>query len=695
MSDIIVKGVVGKTLLRKPNGENDFWRIEQIYQGGDSLYVGVNENNRVPNVGDIVIDTTSGYPRWLEVVFVDEITLIPTMQELVAPTRNEFSKENVLLGVGPGYQSELFRLFLDTSVIPHVFIPDSRLQIKGKENTKYKVFLGTDVSAKTGKCISMDFNANGELISEDIPLEKVAFASTDTIDTNLAVKVCRKGYTNYALDNGEVVTLVAYSDEGMATSYNTLLVHNTALDRSIESSRKYVTTIGIDSPFLDKTENNTLIFPMNMPRDALAMMGVVSYSDGTSKRIPIDGTRMVLSGLDNYVPMKESQNINLTLIYNLPDGELALNSSMGNKRFIANKYFGRTLPVDGSYSVNLFPIPTYVSDTYGWKLRWMLYTLDRDVVYEVTNVVEGGANTEPFNPLKYNEVQDITVSLDLQRVDPRLKRFIHVQSLKIALMGKPGSGTSSAWYITYEKDQNPSYGANIICRGVKDPALNKWRLDLTCGATTEDDWLERLYYRTMPLYDRYSETRPPKPTHFTLVINDTKVTYPLRVWNQTIEFPTGAFDGYGVIIQWVRVDGNQQYQLSSSPLCFIDISEGGVIDHGSSTVIKPGDVNNEGLDSTIIDIDAEVKKIVDRGASPAIVEKYRQLLELIKRYGLLRYEDINALYQRIRNNDITPAQIANDVILLELEVNKITISDFNRETRTSGIAPPSMENQRG
>lgn len=694
MSDIIVKGVTGKSLLRKPNGENDFWRIEQIYQGEDAVYIGVNDGNRIPNVGDIVIDTTAGYPRWLEVIFIDEITLIPTMQELVTPARNEFSKENVLLGTGPGYQSELWRLFLDQSVIPHVFLPDSRLMIKGKEHTKYKIFLGTDVSSITGKVISMDFNANGELISEDIPLEKVAFASTDTVDTNLAVKVPRKGFTTHSLDNGELVTLVTYSDEGVASSYNTLLVHNTALDRSIESSQKYVTTIGIDSPFLDKTENNTLVFPMNMPRDALAMMGVISYSDGTSKRIPIDGKRLVLSGLDNYVPMKENQNINLVLIYNLPEGEMALNSSVGSQRFIANKYWGRTTPVDGSYSVNLFPIPTYVSATYGWKLRWMLYTLDRDVVYDVTNVVQGGANTTPFNPLSYNETQDITVSVDLQKVDPTLKRFIHVQSVKVALMGEPGPGTNTAWYITYEKDQDPTYGSNVICRAVRDPALNKWRLDLTCGAKTEADWLDRLYYRIKPLTDRYSETRPPKPTHFTLIINDTKVTYPLRVWNQTLEFAVGAYDGYGVIIQWTRVDGNQQYQLGSSPLCFIDISESGTVDHGGTTVVKPDDVVNEGTESTIIDIDAEVRKIIDRGASSAVVEKYRELLNSIKRYGLLRYEDINALYQRIRNNDVTPAQIANDVILLEMEVNQVMITDFNRETNTNGIAPPSMESQR-
>lgn len=690
MADIVIKNLGGKPLLRKPNNENDFWRIEHIYQGEDAANFATA--NRIPNVGDIVIDTTNGTPRWLEVQFVDETTHIPILAELNAhSSKNGVSKELQVLGVGPGYQSETWRLFLDTSVVPHIILPDSRLHVKGKENTKYKVFLGTDTSATSGKVISMNFNTNGELISEDIPLELVAFASSDTVDTNVAVKVPRKGFTTTNMQNGEVVTLVTYSDEGIATSYNTLLVHNTALDRSIEQSTKYVTTIAIDSPFLDKTENNTLIFPMNIPRDALAMMGVISYSDGTSKRVPIDGRRLVLSGLDDYVPMKKDQNINLVLTYHLPDGEMSLNSSVGNKRFIAVKYFGRTLQVDGSYSVNLFPIPTYVNATYGWKMRYLLYTLDRDVVYDVTNLVEGGANTEPLNPLLYNETQQITVSLDLQKVDPRLKRFIHVQSYRVAFMGTPGIGTQTAWHITYEKDQEPKYGANMICKAVHDRGLAKWRLDISCGSKTLDEWLDRIYYRTMPLLDKYSEIKPPRPTHFTVTLGTLKQSYPLRAWNQVLEFASGATDGTGVIVQFTRLDGGQQYQLAAAPLCFIDQSEGGVSSHATTTVTNPQPTD---VSSTVIDIEAEVKKIADRGASQAIIEKYRSLLERIKRYGLLKYDEINRLYQRIRTVDVTPAQIANDVILLELEVNKVMISDFNRNMPATGPIP-SMTTQRG
>lgn len=682
--------------IRDPNRTYTQWRLEQIYTAGKD-----GPGRYVPNVGDTVIDTSIGHGgyRLLEVQFVDETTLLSELVELTNTAKNEFTKENRLLGIGPGYQSELWRLFLDTSVTPHVFIPDSRLLIYGTANTKYKLFQGTDVSAITGKVLSMDFNNNGEIIAEDIPLEKVAFADNGEFNTNLAVKCCRKGYTTQKLKNGEVVTLVTYNDNGAATSYNTLLVHNTSLDRSVNGSTKYITTIGIDSPFLDKTENNTLIFPSNIPRDALAMMGIISYSDGTTKRVPIDGNRMVLSGLDNYIPMKQDQNINLVLTYHLPDGEMSLNSSVGNDRFIAVKYFGRTLRVDGSYSVNLFPIPTYISGTAGWGLRYLLYTLDRDIVYDVTRHVQAGVNSDPFNPIKYNETQSLTVALDLEKVDPKLRRFRHVQTFKLALMGEPNESNKSPWFITYEKDQNPIYGQNIYCKGVYDPGINKWQIDVSCEAKTQDEWLDRLYYRTKPLYDKQSESKPPKPTHFTVFIEDQQRTFSIAAWNNVLSFPIGTHDGTGVIIEWTRVDGANHYQLGASPLCFLNISESGVIDHAggtTGTTTDPnGEINNDNItSSTLIDIDAEVKIIADRGATQAVQDKYRDLLTRIKLNGLLKYEDINRLFQRIRTQDITPAMITNDVLLLEAEINKITISDFNRVTRTSGYAPPSMEHQR-
>lgn len=696
MSIDVKNGVHGYPLIRTPDRTNTFHFIEDVYLGDES------QNNpkavNIPNVGDLVLDRSSGYMRWLEVVFVDEITLTPMLTEVENKMkRNEFSKENQLLGIGPGYQSETWRLFLDKSVVPHVYAVDSRLHIYGKENMKYKIFLGTDTSKITGKVISMNFNSNGELLSEDLPLEKVIFPAEDTVDINYNVKHPRKGFTTTNLENGDVVTLVTYTEEGHATSYNTLLVHNTALDRNIETNYRYVISIGLDSPFLDKTEDNTLIFPMNIPRDALALMGVVHYNDGTTVKMPIDGKRLVLHGLDNYVPMKRNQSINLVLTYNLPSDEMALNSSVSStdRRFISRLYFGRTQPVDGSYSVNLYPIPTYVDAVNGWRIRYILYTLDRDVVYDVTPHVRNGATTEPFNPSLYNETQDITVSLDLSKVNTALKKFTHVQSFKINLANEPNTDTKTAWYITYEKDQNPIYGGNIICRGIRDPGLNRWRLDIRAGAKSLEDWLDRLYYRVKPMINDYYEKKPMKPTHFAIHINETKKVYPLKAWDTVIDFSEGAYDGYGIVISWIRVEGSKQYQLACSPVCFIDVSEGGVIDHGGA-ILPPenvGPVDADSLDSTVIDVDYEIQIIRDRGASEGIIEKYRHALTRIKQYGLLRYDEIHRLYRRIKTKDLTPGQIANDVLLLEIEVNKITLTDFNRNTESNGIAPVRVDNQ--
>lgn len=691
-------------VIYDPDAIQRTWSMEDVYRGEAS---GGNPRAKwVPKVGDLVYDTSSGALQFLICDHVDETTMIANLIEVNKTEQSGVTRQDTLAGTGPGYQSETWRLLVDKSVIPHVFAVDSRLHAYGTEATKYKVFLGTDVSAVTGKVVSLNFNSNGELLSEDLPLEKVAFPSTNVVDTNVAVKHPSKGYTNYNLQEGEVVTLVMYSDEGHAVSYNRMLVHLTALDRNIEAATRYVTTISIDSPFLDKTESNTLVFPMNVgDRDSLALMGVISYSDGTSRRVPIDQQRLCLSGLDNYVPMKEGQLINLVLTYHLPNGEVALNASnstptyqngeVRTNKFVSVKYFGRTLPVDGSYNVNIFPIPTYVSAAYGWRLRYFLYTLDRDRVFEVTNQIEMGSNTRPYNPLNFSETQDITVALDLSRVDPSLRKFRHVQSFKIALTGHPSTTEPTAWFITYEKDQEPIYGKGIQCKAVNDPALNKWQFDLRCGETTLEGWLNRVYYPIKPLYDRFSESRPMRPTHFTITIDGTKRKFPINAWNTTIPFPIGAQDGYGVLVQWSRMDGNNEYELGISPFNFVNMSENGVVDHAGTTILKPTVTTTTGENaSTLIDIEAEVNRIASRNASIPVQELYRRLLTIIKGNGLLRYETINTLFQRIRNDDVTPAMIGNDVILLELEVNKLRIADFNRNTRESGNPIPSMESQR-
>ena len=107
-----------------------------------------------------------------------------------------------------------------------------------------------------------------------------------------------------------------------------------------------------------------------------------------------------------------------------------------------------------------------------------------------------------------------------------------------------------------------------------------------------------------------------------LDINGTTVTYPLQSWNKVLHSRVGATDGFGVMLMWTRVEGNKQYQLGASPMSFVNLSEGGVSSHASTTV-----VDTSANTSTVIDIEAEVARIVARGASQAVVEKYRCFTE--------------------------------------------------------------------
>src|SRR5690606_38246651 len=124
-------------------------------------------------------------------------------------------------------------------------------------------------------------------------------------------KTPKVGHTVEELDDGELVTAVVYDDVGNAVSITRLLVKKTAFVRTVDESKRFVTGIHIESPFLSKSDPRVLEYPINMPIQALSLVGVVTYSDGGVKRMPIDGTKFSLYGLNNYIATILGQRIPL------------------------------------------------------------------------------------------------------------------------------------------------------------------------------------------------------------------------------------------------------------------------------------------------------------------------------------------------------------------------------------------------
>ncbi|MNP96430.1 hypothetical protein D3C85_90130 [compost metagenome] len=531
--------------ISDPNRGHRRWRKDEIYTGpsGTGAYV--------PNEQDEVWDWVTGLWR---VASVNRSTGLSQLVQYIPPNVGEsVSEEDILLGVGPGYQSESYRVYLDTSVIPHVLAVDSRLRVYGSSVSAIKVFWGTDISDES-KVISAMYDQGGTLLGENIPLELVQMPNNPQSGVpsaiNYAVKTPMVGYTSQKLPDNEVVTVVMYDDVGNVTSIAKLLIMNTAFIRTTDASKKFITSIHLESPFISEGDDSLLKFAINMPVEALNARGVVTYSDGSKKIMPVDGTKFNLYGLQNFIATIVGQKVELALSYKLSSEEYVYGASASLQKHLSAPYWATTTRMDGAYSVKLFCFPQWVDGVVGYKLRWFLFNLNRSDFLEVTNLVTFGVNSNPFDPISYGPIQRVDVGINMNEIDSSYSNWRHSQSIGIALL-TPGNDISNGWNIEYTPGQPELYGKGLraITTFVN---VNNWKLKIDCGLELQSTWLKKVFYNAEPLVNTQSENAAPEPNHFVLMIGTNEYTYPIDRWNTELLVPEVPKDGEPLFIRFIR-----------------------------------------------------------------------------------------------------------------------------------------------
>jgi hypothetical protein len=546
-----------------PNNPFTIWNMFQIYNPSNPVAPAVY----VPNVYDLIVDYDQGL---FKVTAVDYTTGQSTWESwtlpLAPPSGND--DDDVLLGAGPGTIADSYRIFINSAVQPATLALDRRLRIYGSTTAAIKVFKGTDIS-DNGTIISQFYDTNWNLLGDNIPLELVAMNNT----TNTAVKSPKVGYTQTLMNDGELCTVVAYDDVGGAVSTAKFVVQNSSFIRKNEDSLKYIVSITLQSPFLDPSDPTNVLFPINMPVQNLPMMGVVTYSDGSTSSLPVDGTKFAMAGLSNYIATRQGQTIPLVLLYNLSTDEYNYIGTPSTNNTITQAYTATTDAVDGAYSVFMFAYPVWVSAQVGYRLQVFLYNLDRQDVYDVTSLVTADTDTATFNPLQYNVVQNLRLAVNMNQVDAAFKAWRYVQTIGITLL-RPGSDNSGDnWTIAFSPGQSPQYGVGVVAKATY-VEVNNWSLDISCGMLSQSAWLDKVYFATQPLYDPMSEVVAPSPNIMSIVVNNTPYEFPVSQWNQALTVTTQLPEGTDIFIEWIYRDGQNDQQLGCSGLIIHQVNGG-------------------------------------------------------------------------------------------------------------------------
>lgn len=551
-----ITGIDGVVPVYDPSARWCWWNLDEVY-----LHNGPGANRYVPKVNDYVKDVTTNEDYVVD--SIDPVTLEATLRLLSnSATSGVIDPPDVLIGVGPGTQADTYRIYVDSTVTPNVLAVDVRLKVAGSLASYAKIFKGTNLSS-SGKVISFLYDPAGTFLTQDVPLELAAIDS----HTNHSIKVVSVCYTNESLNDGEIVTVVIYSDDGHIVSKRQLLVENTSFIRSINSAQKFISHISLKSPFLSTSDDNTLNYPINVPMYAFNMIGVVHYSDNSTSELAVDGSKFKIMGLERFVATIVGQEIQLGLSYALSPGEVCYGAVSSDGKFVTEPYRLVVANQIGAYSVKLYGYPVWISEAEGYMLRWFMYNLDRDVTFEVTPFVAFNTDTPVFRPKAYGETQKLSVRINIRDVSSMFSSYIHVQTSDIILRA-PGTARDPGianWSILFEPNQSPAFGATLRARvDIVNGSLSK--IYVGSGITTLTEWMEKVYFATKPLIDRRREMSPAEPNFFAIVFGSNRYVFPISAWNNPLSVSSGIEVNDTLFIEFIKRESGTDILLGKSAM---------------------------------------------------------------------------------------------------------------------------------
>lgn len=509
----------------------------------------LGENKWVANLHDHVIDPVN-YITWL-VIAVDPLTLIPTLRVITPGRESTIAEDNFIFAPSPGSMVAFF----NEKTFPYSLNIDSQVEVNGSMSKYVRIFLGSDISKDTGKVISKIYDSSGKFVSDKVPLELKAEKLGERYH---AVKIILPCKTTDNLQEGELLTIVAYNDQEIMQTWQQVKVARGSFFGDQNTSEKWIERISLKTPFMSGSDDRTIEFPLYVQMQTLNLMGMVEYSNGETLELPVNGDKFTLDGLDSVVASIPGHALPIILRYRLSEGEKSLvPSSFYNVDYIAEEF--RFVVVDkySSYAVKLFGYPYWVNTTIGWSMKWYMFNIDKDIYYDVSDKVRFDPITGPLSPKLYGVMQRKQVTVNLKDVNPAYRNILHTQTVDITLYGPAGT-SSTMWTINNEVKPNAThYGLDLTALRSRPNTLN-----LASGIEDKDEWLQRVYVESGPLIDPRTGSVPSAPTHMDVVYKGETVRVLISDWDKDILFASRVDVNTEVLIVFLRDTGTSMLYLS-------------------------------------------------------------------------------------------------------------------------------------
>lgn len=539
-----IVGVDGATPLYQPDGRWNMWSIHEIYRGN------IGANKFIPKVNDYVIEPETGL--MYIVTDLHNVTFIPELSPITI-------QKNIEVDTLLSSTNDNYRVYYDKSIYPYTLSVDGLLRIYSSSASFARIYKGPFIDSS--EIISRMFDNSGNFVGHDIPLQLVAFNRHD----NYAIKTIPTANTHAELSNGEVVTVVVFSSSGKVVTRVSCIVDETTFIAQAYAEQKYITNIFIKSVFIDDTQVNQINFPVNFNLNSFNPIGVVQYNDGSQVEYPVDGDKFRLYGTDMFLSSIVGHRVPLVLSYRLSPNESALASVTSDGHFITKPYTLLVSNPNRSYNVKLFVYPVWIDQVNGYKYKAFLMSLDRNVVFDVTELIGLSNNSMAFNGTSYGITQRLTFSVNLSNVSSIYNHFVHVQTIDIVLRNRANDiSATNIWEVSSQVPTNVAFFGTNLRASIDD--VTRTRINIGNNISTVQEFIDRLYTTTEPLYNHITELSPPTPTHIEVRYLEERRVIPIENYDREIVFNSSIPLFSNIDIVFLKETPNNFLMLSVASL---------------------------------------------------------------------------------------------------------------------------------
>lgn len=535
-----------------PTGLHHRYGLDEIYTGKANIGQG-NKGRYVPNVGDEAYSWDKGE---FYVSAVNPTTLIATLLPQVQKQQQGANEVDFLLGVGSRYPQPGFFLYVDNEQSPPRASVDAQAIFRHPE-VNYFVLYGGFSTAGVVEILSARFNSNNEYIDERIP--RVTVPSEHSPD-GVQYYTLESFPVTRQLNPGEPVKIVGYTASNVQITESGFVVRDGNYVRRQSSPVRQIVSAKLVSPYMSANPEEKIIrIPTGTLIESIPLSCELLLSGGKKLTLPIDGVKVRVQGLDEVVSSTPGYLPDVVLFYKLGEGEMYVGSQDNDGSALTERYKVQIDPTMETYGFKLFVYPTWRNGNEGYPLVAYLSDFDHSNIYDVTSLLEITANSREWDPLLYGTKQHLRLAVEVSKVDPRFTNYRHIQTVQITLIEQGTASSDELWRIYFEEGQNPPYGNG--CRAdLTYVSSQVWTANLKAGALTIDEWLDKLYYRTKPLFDPEIQTAPDVPSHFIYVISGQRYRRPISDWDKVFTVVTGGDDGQITLIHFVNsVNGVDLY----------------------------------------------------------------------------------------------------------------------------------------